>query len=65
MRISKYIYIVVIAIFWGAMCGYAITAPTLKIDDKGRGVALLACGDGNEMRNYLNKNDSLVSLKII
>lgn len=62
MRISKYIYIVVIAIFWGAMCGYAITAPTLKIDDKGRGVALLACGDGNEMRNYLNKNDYLGNL---
>lgn len=63
MKISKYIYVAVVAIFWGTICGYAIT-PILKVDAKGRGVASLTYSEGNGVQNYLNKNDYLGNLSV-
>lgn len=63
MRISNYLFFIVIGIMLCTAVGHAGT-PVLKLDTKGRGVASMTYGLSNGGRNYLNRNDYLGDLSV-
>lgn len=63
MRIIQYLLSTVVGLVFSTMIGYA-TTPILKLDAKGRGVASFTYGNGNDGRNYLNKNSYLGDLYV-